>query len=70
MKTLVEKLDRYMLTSREARDKVRAQLDASGVQYEMQETEEHAEGVNLYILAVKRISLTTKQRIGKFPRGD
>lgn len=66
----LEQLDRFMLTSQEARAKVRAQLEASDVTFDMQESEEHAEGVNLFILTVKRTSPTLKQRLGKFPRGD
>ncbi len=60
--------DRYMLVSPEERQKLRASLEASGVEYETHESEEHGTDekfFNLYILAVRRTSPTLKQRLSQ-----
>lgn len=60
------RFDRYTLVSPEARQKLRTSLEVSGVEYEMQETEDHGVGekfFNLYILVVRRTSPTLKQRL-------
>jgi hypothetical protein len=58
------KFDRYTLASPEARQRVREQLEGSGVEYEIRESEDIKPGCfRLYFLDVRRVSPTLKERL-------
>lgn len=60
----------YCFTTEDQREAHRARLFDSGVIYEMYNVSEEVAGHTILMLAVKQVSLTRKQQLGKFPRGD
>lgn len=63
-------VDTYTFCTPDSREEFRQGLAKSGVEFKTCDVQEQVAGFTLFVLAVKRITPTVKQQLGKFPKGD